>query len=119
LALVDARHEGGAPEIAYANARTSGRIGVLSVHQGCGLTNALTGITEAAKSRTPLLVLTAETASSAIRSNFRIDQAALATAVAAVPERIHSPATALADLARAWRTAVAERRTVVLGLPLD
>jgi thiamine pyrophosphate-dependent acetolactate synthase large subunit-like protein len=36
-----------------------------------------------------------------------------------VPERIHSPATALADLARAHRTAVTGRRTVLLSLPLD
>jgi len=90
-----------------------------SLHQGPGLTNALTGVTEAAKSRTPLLVLAAETAGSTVRSNFRVDQAALAAAVGAVPERVHSPASALADVARAWRTAVTERRTVVLGLPLD
>ena len=31
-----------------------------TVHQGPGLTNATTGLTEAAKSRTPLLVLAAE-----------------------------------------------------------
>ena len=45
--------------MADAYARVSGRSGVLTVHQGRGLTNALTGITEAAKSRTPLLVLAA------------------------------------------------------------
>nr|BFE38016.1 thiamine pyrophosphate-binding protein [Actinomadura rugatobispora] len=117
--FVAARHEGGAATMADAFARVSGGLGVLSVHQGPGLTNALTGITEAAKSRTPLLVLTGEAAAGAVRSNFRIDQAALAAAVGAVPERVHSPRTALADVARACRTAVAERRTVVLGLPLD
>jgi acetolactate synthase I/II/III large subunit len=117
--FVPARHEGGAATMADAYARVSGRLGVLSVHQGPGLTNALTGITEAAKSRTPLLVLAADVAGASVRSNFRIDQAALAAAVGAVPERIHSPATALADLARAHRTALTERRTVLLSLPLD
>ncbi|WP_026416637.1 thiamine pyrophosphate-binding protein [Actinomadura oligospora] len=117
--FVAARHEGGAATMADAYARAGGGLGVLSVHQGPGLTNALTGIAEAAKSRTPLLVLTGEVAASAVRSNFRIDQGALARAVGAVPERIHSPETALSDLARACRTAVAARRTVVLGLPLD
>jgi thiamine pyrophosphate-dependent acetolactate synthase large subunit-like protein len=117
--FVAARHEAGAATMADAFARSGGGVGVLSVHQGPGLTNALTGIAEAAKSRTPLLVLAAETAGAAVRSNFRVDQAALAAAVGAVPERLHSPASALADLARAWRTAVTERRTVVLGLPLD
>ena len=53
--FVAARHEGGAATMADAYARVSGKVGVLSVHQGCGLTNATTGITEAAKSRTPLL----------------------------------------------------------------
>ncbi|GAA2861281.1 thiamine pyrophosphate-binding protein [Pseudonocardia halophobica] len=113
------RHEGGAATMADAFARMSGRPAVLSVHQGCGLTNALTGVTEAAKSRTPLIVLAADTAGSAVRSNFRIDQDALVTAVGAVAERVHSPDTALADTVRAYRTAVEQRRTVVLNLPLD
>ncbi|MFC4907167.1 thiamine pyrophosphate-binding protein [Actinomadura gamaensis] len=116
---VAARHEGGAATMADAFARAGGGLGVLSVHQGPGLTNALTGIAEAAKSRTPLLVLAGEVAAAAVRSNFRVDQAALARAVGAVPERVHSPETALSDLARACRTAVAARRTVLLGLPLD
>jgi thiamine pyrophosphate-dependent acetolactate synthase large subunit-like protein len=117
--FVAARHEGGAATMADAYARVSGKAGVLSVHQGPGLTNALTGITEAAKSRTPLLVLAADVGAAAVRSNFRVDQAALARAVGAVPERINSPASALADLRRAHRTAVADRRTVLLSMPLD
>lgn len=117
--FVAARHEGGAATMADAYARVTGGLGVLSVHQGCGLTNAMTGITEAAKSRTPLLVLAAETGAGALRSNFRVDQAALATAVGAVAERVYTPASALADTVRAVRRATVERRTVLLNLPLD
>jgi acetolactate synthase-1/2/3 large subunit len=117
--FVAARHEGGAACMADGWARASGRVGVLSVHQGPGLTNAMTGITEAAKSRTPLLVLTADVAAAAVRSNFRIDVAALAAAVGATADRVHSPASAAADTARAYQTALRERRTVVLALPLD
>jgi acetolactate synthase I/II/III large subunit len=117
--FVAARHECGAACMADAWARGTGQVGILTVHQGPGLTNALTGITEAAKSRTPLLVLAPEVASAAVRSNFRIDVAALATSVGAVPDRLHSPATAVADTARAYRTAERERRTVVLAMPLD
>ncbi|WP_445188639.1 thiamine pyrophosphate-binding protein [Pseudonocardia sp. Cha107L01] len=116
---VAARHEGGAATMADAFARMSGQVAVLSTHQGCGYTNALTGIAEAAKSRTPLLVLTADTAASAVHSNFRVDQHALATAVGAVAERVHSPESALVDTVRAYRTAHQQRRTVVLNLPLD
>jgi thiamine pyrophosphate-dependent acetolactate synthase large subunit-like protein len=114
-----ARHEGGAATMADAYARMSGKVALLSVHQGCGLTNATTGIGEAAKSRTPLVVLAAETAGAAVNSNFAMDQAALARSVGAVPERVHSAASARADVVRAFRTARNERRTVVLNLPLD
>ncbi|MFK0008109.1 thiamine pyrophosphate-binding protein [Paenarthrobacter sp. NPDC090520] len=114
-----ARHEGGAATMADAYGRMSRKVGVVTTHQGCGLTNAITGVGEAAKSRTPMIVLTADTQAAATRSNFKIDQDALARSVGAVAERIHSPATAVADTVRAFRTAVNERRTVVLSLPLD
>jgi thiamine pyrophosphate-dependent acetolactate synthase large subunit-like protein len=117
--FVATRHECGAACAADAWARGTGRVGILSVHQGPGLTNALTGITEAAKSRTPLLVLAADVAGAAVRSNFRIDVAVLAASVGAVADRLYSPATAAADAARAYRTAQRQRRTVVLAMPLD
>jgi thiamine pyrophosphate-dependent acetolactate synthase large subunit-like protein len=116
---VAARHEAGAATMADAYARMAGQVGVATVHQGPGLTNAMTGITEAAKSRTPLLVLAADTAAGAVRSNFRIDQDSLVTAVGAVAERVHGPDSVVEDVARAYRQALAERRTVVLNLPLD
>ena len=117
--FVAARHEGGAACMADGWARATGRVGLVSVHQGPGLTNALTGITEAAKSRTPLLVLAADVAGSAVRSNFRIDVAALAASVGAEADRLYSPGSAAADVTRAYRTAQAQRRTVVLAMPLD
>lgn len=114
-----ARHEGGAASMADGYTRLAGRPAVLTLHQGCGLTNAMTGITEAAKSRTPMIVLTADTAGAAVNSNFRIDQDALAVSVGAVAERVHGPASAVADITRAYRSAVHGRRTVVVSLPLD
>jgi acetolactate synthase-1/2/3 large subunit len=117
--FVAARHEGGAASMADGWARVAGRVGVLSLHQGPGLTNALTGITEAAKSRTPLLALAADTPGAAVRSNFRIDVTALAQSVGAVAHRLHSSGSAVADTVRAFRTAQAQRRTVVLAMPLD
>src|SRR5215213_193839 len=93
-----ARHEGGAIAMADGWARVAGRTGVCSVHQGPGLTNTLTGLAEAAKSRTPLLVLAADTPAAALRSNFRIDQEGLVRSVGAVAERVHGPETAMADV---------------------
>lgn len=114
-----ARHEGGAITMADAYARVTGEVGICTVHQGPGLTNTITGLTEAAKSRTPLVLLAADTAASAIRSNFKIEQEALVRAVGAGTERLHSPASAVADTVRAYRRAQVERRPIVLMLPLD
>jgi thiamine pyrophosphate-dependent acetolactate synthase large subunit-like protein len=115
--FIPARHEGGAAVMADAYARVSGEVGVLSLHQGPGFTNALTGLTEAAKSRTPLLILAAEDTNPA--SNFFIDQAALAAAIGAIPDRVTAASTVRNDLRRAYRTALIERRTILLSLPLD
>ncbi|WP_407939304.1 thiamine pyrophosphate-binding protein [Nocardia terrae] len=119
IGYVAARHECGATTMADAYARMTDTVAAVTLHQGCGLTNALTGIAEAAKSRTPLLILAADTAGEAVLSNFRVDQDALATAVGATPERIHSPRSAIADTVRAFRIARDQRRCVVLNLPLD
>lgn len=116
---VAARHEAGAASMADAYSRITGDVSALSLHQGCGLTNALTGITEAAKCHTPLLVLAADTAVGDVTSNFHIDQDSAVRAVGATPMRIHSAETALADAARAFRVAQLERATVVLSLPID
>ncbi|WP_432856083.1 thiamine pyrophosphate-binding protein [Amycolatopsis sp. CA-161197] len=117
--FVAARHEGGAASMADAYARMSGQVSALSLHQGCGLTNAITGITEAAKSRTPMVVVTADAAAAAVLSNFKIDQDALGVAVGAVADRVHSAESAFADTIRAFRTARQENQTVVFSLPID
>ena len=114
--FVAARHEGGAATMADAFTRTTDRPAAVTVHQGCGLTNAMTGITEAAKSRTPVVVVAAEVTEP--RSNFFVDQSALARAVGAVPFRVDDPATATRVAREAVRTAVTTRRTVLLNLPL-
>jgi thiamine pyrophosphate-dependent acetolactate synthase large subunit-like protein len=118
-AVVSLRHESAVVTAADAHARVTGEVGVVTLHQGPGLTNAVTGLAEAVKSRTPLLVLAAETAAAAVRSNFRIDQAGLVAAVGAGVERLHGPGVAVSDAARAYRRAQVERRPIVLMMPLD
>jgi thiamine pyrophosphate-dependent acetolactate synthase large subunit-like protein len=115
--FVAARHECGAATMADAFARMSGKVSALTVHQGCGLTNAMTGITEAAKSRTPLVVLAAEVTQP--RSNFYVDQEALARSVGAVPLRVDSADGAVETARAAVTVARQQRRTVVLNLPLQ
>ena len=113
------RHEGGAVAMADGWSRTTGRPGVVSAHQGPGVTNTLTALAEASKARTPLVVLAGDTPARALRSNFRVDQHGLVRAVGAQPELVYGAESAAADAARALRRAELERRPVVLMLPID
>lgn len=117
--FITTRHEAGAVTAADAYARVTGTVGLCTVHQGPGLTNAMTGLAEAAKGRTPLLLLAADTGAAAVHSNFRIDQAQLVTSVGAVAERLHTPQSAVADTVRAWHRCRTEGKPVVLMMPLD
>jgi thiamine pyrophosphate-dependent acetolactate synthase large subunit-like protein len=117
--LISARHECNAASMADAYAKATGELTLVSVHSGPGLTNGLTGIAEAAKSRTPLLVLAGDVPNGAVKNNFYIEQADMVRAVGAVPERLHTPASARDDALRAVTRALRDRQTVVLSLPLD
>ena len=117
--FISARHEGAAICGADAFTRLTGRPSAVSVHQGPGFTNLLTGLAEAAKSRTPIIVLAADTPRGAIRSNFRIDEAALAAGVGALSDSLYSPESAVSDALRAYHRAQAERRPLVLQMPID
>lgn len=113
-----ARHEMGASCMADAYSRATGDVTIVSLHQGCGLTNALTGLGEAAKAHSPVIALTGDTPGGQTTSNFHIDQDAAVAAVGAYPARVHSAATAIDDTVRAYAAAL-DRRTVVLSVPID
>ena len=117
--LISARHEGNAASMGDAYAKATGELTLVSVHSGPGLTNAITGIAEAAKSRTPLLVLAGDVPTGNVKSNFYFDQAALVRSVGAVSERAYTPQSARSDLLRAVTRVMRDRQTVVLSLPLD
>jgi thiamine pyrophosphate-dependent acetolactate synthase large subunit-like protein len=119
IQYVAARHECNAVTMADAYAKATGALTLSSVHAGPGLTNALTGMGEAAKSGTPLVVLAGDVADSDVTSTFFMDQAALARSIGVTPFRINSAATALNDAARAVEYAMTRRATVLLSLPMD
>lgn len=117
--FVATRHECNAVTMADGYTKATGELSVVSVHAGPGLTNALTGIGEAAKSRTPIVVLVGDVAASDLTATFHIDQAAIVRSVGATPFRVNSPATALSDIAKAVAFARRNRQTVVVSLPMD
>jgi thiamine pyrophosphate-dependent acetolactate synthase large subunit-like protein len=114
-----ARHEAAAVAMADGYARVSGRLGVCTVHQGPGVTNTLTALTEAVKNRTPLLLVAGDTATTALYQNLDVDQDAVARSVGAGVERIRGASTAVEDVARAVRRAETEHRPVVVSIPID
>ena len=116
---VAARHEGGAVTMAANYTRVSGELAVCSVHQGPGLTNSLTGLVDAAKSRTPLVVIAGATSSGATSSNFYIDQAGIVERAGAIAEQLYRPESVVVDTVRAVQRALSEHRPVVLNMPLD
>ncbi|SJM59807.1 TPP-requiring enzyme co-localized with fatty acid metabolic genes [Actinomycetales bacterium JB111] len=117
--FVASRHEHGAGMMADAYGRLTGEVAAVSLHQGCGLTNAMTAITEAAKSHTPMLVLTGDTPPNNTTNNFYIEQADALRALGAEVAHLHSAATALADADDALHRARTRRQTVVLNMRLD
>jgi thiamine pyrophosphate-dependent acetolactate synthase large subunit-like protein len=117
--LISARHECNAASMGDAYAKATGELTLVSVHSGPGLTNALTGIGEAAKSRTPLVVLAGDVPNGAVKNNFYIEQAEMVRAVGAVSERLHTVSSAREDTLRAVTRALRDRQTVVLSMPLD
>ena len=113
-----ARHETAAVAMADGYARSSGRVGVCTVTQGPGLTNALTALITAHRGRTPMVALVGDTPVGVHGLPQDIDEQPLIEA-AGLTSAPFDPATAHADLARAWRTALDARRPVVLVLPTD
>ncbi|HLQ31984.1 MAG TPA: thiamine pyrophosphate-binding protein, partial [Chloroflexota bacterium] len=70
-----ARHESPAVSMADGYARVSGKLGVATVTEGPGVTNAITALTEAVKGSTPLLLLAGATPTGVLGMNQDIDQA--------------------------------------------
>lgn len=116
---IPAMHESNAVMMACGYARTRQELIVASLHSGPGLTNALTAIAEAAKSKTPILVIAGDVATGDIRNNFYFDQANMVRSVGATAERIYTPDTAVSDLLRSVRRVMRDQQTVVLSIPED
>lgn len=112
-------NESGALLAAAGYHSVTGRLGVASVTHGPGLANATTSLIEAVKHRVPSILITGDTPT-VDTDNFQdIPQRALVSATGAGFVQVRSAETVVADLARAIRHAAAERRPVVLNVPIE
>ncbi|MEV4670126.1 MULTISPECIES: thiamine pyrophosphate-binding protein [Actinomadura] len=114
---VAAAREDGAVLMADGYARAGGRLGVATVTHGPALTNAVTALTEAARARTPLLLVAADTPPGDLRNPQAIDQEDVVGPTGAGVQWVHSAESAVADAVRAVRRAFTERRPIVLNVP--
>lgn len=112
-------HEAGAVGAADGWSRVTGAVGCVMLSQGPGLTNGLTAMTEAVKSRTRLVLVVIDSPRSSRHGNLNIDQTAVCSALGAGIEVVRSAGSAVTDLGRSLRRSSVERRPVVLMVPLD
>jgi thiamine pyrophosphate-dependent acetolactate synthase large subunit-like protein len=117
--FIAARHEGGAVSMADVAARLTHDLTVVSVTAGPGLTNAITGIGEAAKSDTPLLVIAGDVVLGDTSSAFAFNQSELVHSVGGAWLQIADAQSAYADTWKAASLALRERKPVVLSLPVN
>jgi acetolactate synthase I/II/III large subunit len=115
---IGAVDERGAVMMAQGYARVGNRLGVASITHGPAVTNALTSLTEAARSRTPIVVLTGDTP--ALRGHLQhIDLPGLVAPTGALYQRVHNPSEVFDAVAIAARSALITRRPVLLDVPVD
>lgn len=108
------RHENAAVAAADGYARVSGRVGLCSVTQGPGLTNALTALIEAHKARSSVLLLVGE--SSPVGNQY-INQQALCQSLGIAYERLSDGDALPEQLGLCLGRAKDERRPIVAALP--
>ena len=115
---IAARHEGGAIGMAEAYYLATGDVAVCTTTYGPGLTNAATGLAEAVKHHSGVLMLCGDRPTDRLRP-IDIDQSAFAAAVGASTVRVTDPATAPTAIANAVWLARTGPCPVVLSLPSD
>jgi acetolactate synthase-1/2/3 large subunit len=117
--FVAATHEASAVLAAHGYSRTTGRTGVATVTHGPALTNTVTALIEAVRSRTPLVLIAGDVAV-ADRDNLqKIDQRSVIAPTGAGFEQVRSPETLTEDFVMAFRRTELERRPIVLNVPAD
>jgi acetolactate synthase I/II/III large subunit len=122
IAIVSARHEGAAANMAEADGKLTGRPGACFVTRGPGATHASVGVHTAFQDSTPMVLFIGQVARGARdREGFQeVDFRAMFAPLAKWVAQIDHPARIAEYVARAFRTAVSGRAgPVVLSLPED
>jgi acetolactate synthase I/II/III large subunit len=116
---VSAIHEASAVMMAQGYACRSGRVGVATVTQGPGLTNAATALIDTVRNNVPLVLITGDTAPSNTHNQQSLDQAQFVEATGAGYLHVPQPGDAAPTVRTAIAQATAQRRPVVVNCPTE
>ncbi len=127
IRTIAARHEAGAAFMALGYARATGRLGVCCLTTGPGATNAITAVAAAKADSLPVLILTAQVATSVFgkgslqdSTDSGVDTVALFRPVTKMSTMLANPNNAASLLRQALRAAMTGRRGPVhLSIPTD
>ena len=119
MKVVHARHEHCAVAMADGYARATGKVGVASTTCGPGFTQIMTALTISARSNTPLVVFAGDAPLTASWYIQQIDMAPLTLACGAHFVGIKHIDRVLDNVREAFQIAQAERKPVVLSVPMD
>ena len=119
MKVVHARHEHCAVAMADGYARATGKVGVASTTCGPGFTQIMTALTISARSNTPLVVFAGDAPLAASWYIQQIDMAPLALACGAHYVGVKHVDRVLDNVREAFQVAQAERKPVVLSVPMD
>ena len=117
--LVGATQEANAVCMAEGSAKATGRLGVATVTHGPGLTNTITALVEGVKNETPMLLVAGDTPVENEQHLQNLDQHALVVATGAGFQPGRNVETIAEDVSTAVRRAHAERRPIVVNVPLN
>jgi thiamine pyrophosphate-dependent acetolactate synthase large subunit-like protein len=116
--IVEVRHESAAVAMAEGYAWTSGSVGVCSVTHGPGLTHVATSLVVAARNRSPVVLITAETPAGYAGAQ-KYGQEAFATACEAPYRRLAADEDPAAVVDEVMALAVSRSGPVVLAVAAD
>lgn len=127
IRTITCRHETSAMFAAAGYARTSGKLGVVMVTSGPGVTNAITGLASAWCDGIPVLLIAGEVARKSFGraalqdgTSYNLDVLGMTKSISKMAMQIREPNAAPAVLRRAIATAMSGRRgPVTLTLPVD
>jgi acetolactate synthase-1/2/3 large subunit len=118
-AFTYARHEHCAVSMAMAYARVSGHIGVATVTCGPGLTQIMTALVAAVRTRIPMVILAGESPLGLAWYNQELEQAPFINACGASYFSVHDQRQLMPTLNRAFAQARVQSCPVVIGVPFD